>query len=202
MTCAQVLMLGAVSQAALAADRVTASSTSSATITPTSSTSAAAYSDDERAIRDQAADYAKIYATRDPRALASLWAPDGTFTDSKGAEHIGRSAIESYFREGFADGNAQTLDVSVESVKFPAPVVAIEEGTTRIASGPGLGSMGRYLVVHTKTGGKMADANSDRNRLQRQIQRRISQRSGLVSRLLVTQRSTARSASQSQLVKK
>jgi len=113
----------------------------------------AAASSDEQAIRTQAADYARAFAAADAKTLAEMWTPDGTFTDSKGREHIGRAAIESFFHEGFASG-AQTLDVAVQSVKFPAANVAIEEGTTRIASGPGMGSMGRYLVVHTKQDGK------------------------------------------------
>ena len=152
--CAQLLPIGYAGQAALAAAPDGSASISSATVTPAGTSGSAAYSDDERTIRDQAADYAKIYAARDAHALATMWTSDGTFTDSRGSEHIGRSAIEDYFREGFTGGNSQTLDVTVESVKFPAPAVAIEEGTTRISSGPGLGSMGRYLVVHTKADGK------------------------------------------------
>jgi uncharacterized protein (TIGR02246 family) len=155
LACTQILLLGSgamglSSQAALAADQVGAAGDVPAAKVAASPGS----SDDERILRDQAVDYAKLYAARDAKALAAMWASDGTFTDSRGEEHIGRGAIETYFRDGFREGRPQTLDVTVSSVKFPAPGVAIEEGTTRIASGPGLGSMGRYLVVHTKSNGQ------------------------------------------------
>jgi uncharacterized protein (TIGR02246 family) len=119
-----------------------------------STPAAAANSDDDRAIRQQAGDYAKAYAARDAKTLAAMWTEDGSFVDSLGQSHHGRSAIEEFFQEGFKQRNSQTLDIVIDSIKFPAPGVAIEEGTTRIASGQGLGSMGRYLVVHSKVDGK------------------------------------------------
>jgi uncharacterized protein (TIGR02246 family) len=119
-----------------------------------SAPAAAANTDDDRAIHQQANDYAKAYGARDAKALAAMWTEDGSFTDSHGQMHQGRSAIEAYFNEGFREGRPQTLDIVIESLKYPAPGVAVEEGTTRIASGPGMGSMGRYLVVHSKVDGK------------------------------------------------
>jgi uncharacterized protein (TIGR02246 family) len=145
--CAQTLLLASSGQVALAAGQDTARTANAAATTVTAATTTAklpGYSDDERTLRQQAVDYAKFYAARDAKSLASMWTTDGTFTDSKGHEYAGRTAIEDYFRDGFSGGSPQTLDVSVTSIKFPAPGVAIEEGTTRIASGPGMGSMGRY----------------------------------------------------------
>jgi uncharacterized protein (TIGR02246 family) len=156
-TAMALLASGSRGQVALAAGQAGTSGTASAAATATTATitaSPGAYSDDDRALRDQAADYAKFYAAKDAKALASMWTVDGTFTDSKGHEHTGRGEIEAYFSEGFNFGDPQTLDIVITSLKFPAAAVAVEEGTTRIASGPGMGSMGRYLVVHTKVDGK------------------------------------------------
>jgi uncharacterized protein (TIGR02246 family) len=140
---------------ALAANQSAINEASSAATTSLAAeTSASENSEDFRVIRQQAADYAKLYAARDAKGLAAMWTADGTFTDSRGHEHVGRAALEEYFADGFKEELPQTLDIVITSLKQPASGVAIEEGTTRISSGPGMGSMGRYLVVHNKVDGK------------------------------------------------
>lgn len=164
VVCAQAALLVSGGLKAQASDHTAAptapSSTSiiadtggtAATVAP--SASAAANADDDRAIRQQAGDYAKAFAAGDAKALAQMWTESGSFVDSHGQMHQGRDAIEAFFRDGFREGHPQTLDIVIDSIKYPAPGVAVEEGTTRIASGPGMGSMGRYLVVHSKAAGK------------------------------------------------
>ncbi|MBS1998116.1 MAG: SgcJ/EcaC family oxidoreductase [Cyanobacteria bacterium SZAS LIN-2] len=110
--------------------------------------------DDDKAIRAQATDYARAFAAADAGALAQMWAADGSFTDAQGRDYKGRAAIEKYFSQSLSSKAAQTLSINIESIKFPAPNVAIEEGTSRIASGPGTGNTGHYVAVHTKNGGK------------------------------------------------
>jgi len=111
--------------------------------------------DDDSAIRAQANAYAKAFAAGDAKSLAQMWSADGSFTDCNGQDYKGRDALEKYFRQYFNDrGSAQTLDINIESIKFPAANVAIEEGTSRISSGPDKGSTGHYIAVHTKTNGQ------------------------------------------------
>jgi len=121
---------------------------------PATAASAASEAD-SRAIRDQAAAYSKAFAIGDFKTMAQMWAPDGTFTDSDGHDYKNRAEVENYFRSYFTNQAApQKLDINIESIKFPAPNVAIEEGTTLISGGPRMGSKGHYVAVHTKNNGQ------------------------------------------------
>ena len=146
-------------QSALAADTSTDTGTTTvntaATTTITATTSKAP--SDEGILRGQVDDYIRAYTAADAGALAAMWTEDGLFTDSSGNIHKGRPGIEDYFKQGFAksrNNSGATLEVSDLSFKFPAPGVAIEEGTTRVKGGPDDGSLGRYLVVHVKQNGQ------------------------------------------------
>jgi uncharacterized protein (TIGR02246 family) len=112
------------------------------------------HSDDEKAIREQAKDYAKAFTAGDVAALANMWAADGTFTDSSGQNYNGRPAIEKLLSSYFPKPGGQPMEIAIESIKFPADNVAIEEGTARLLRGRAIGSMSRYTVVHVKENGK------------------------------------------------
>jgi uncharacterized protein (TIGR02246 family) len=105
---------------------------------------------DEQTFKSQAADYSKAYTAGDARAIATMWTPDGTYTDEDGLELKGRSEIEKYFASGFKRFGAQPLQINIESVRFPASDVAIEQGTCRVLKGPDAGTVTRYSIVHVK----------------------------------------------------
>lgn len=108
--------------------------------------------DDEKVLRAQATAYSTAFAKGDAAAIANMWTEDGTYVSSDGTELRGRAAIEKLFASGFKLG-AQPLEVSIESIEFPASNVAIEKGTTRLLKGPSAGSLSRYIVVHVKKDG-------------------------------------------------
>lgn len=120
-------------------------------------------SSDEKELRAQAVAYAAAYARGDARALASMWAEDGTYTLANGKRLSGRKAIESFFASDLAHQTGQELDISITALNFPSETLAIEEGTTRIRSGPDAGALSRYMVVHVKKDGKwqMAAVSED-----------------------------------------
>jgi uncharacterized protein (TIGR02246 family) len=107
-------------------------------------------STDEKVLRSQADEYSKAYATGDARTVAKMWTPEGTYTDPDGLELKGRSEIEAYFASGFKRLGPEPLQISIDSIKFPATNVAIEEGTCRVLNGPNSGTRTRYSVVHVK----------------------------------------------------
>jgi uncharacterized protein (TIGR02246 family) len=109
--------------------------------------------DDEKILRDQAAQYAKAFAAGDAATIASMWTEDGTFTQPDGTQLHGRKAIESFFSSFFQLMSGQPLDVTVESIRFPEANVAIEEGTSRLSKGGQGQSMSRYTVLHVKRNG-------------------------------------------------
>lgn len=111
-------------------------------------------SSDEKELRAQAITYAAAFARGDAKALASMWSEDGTFTLADGSRLSGRKAIESFFATDFAHRSGQELDISINALSFPSENLAIEEGTTRIRTGPDAGALARYMVVHVKKDGK------------------------------------------------
>ena len=108
---------------------------------------------DEQAIRNQADHYSRAFAAGDAAALANMWSTDGTFVDANGQEYKGRAAIEAMFVKLFKEIGKEPLSISIDSIRFPAPSVAIEEGTTQVAVGIGTGGTGRYIATHVKRDG-------------------------------------------------
>ncbi|CAN5670228.1 hypothetical protein BH10CYA1_BH10CYA1_42080 [soil metagenome] len=131
---------------------------------------------DDLALRKQAQDYATAFTACDAQKLANLWSPNGTFVDVNGQEYQGRAAIQDMFVKLFKQIGKQPLSIKVESIRFPAPTVAIEEGSSTIANET---PTGHYTVTHVKTDGnwlmeavteaasKQADAALPDNKLPR-----------------------------------
>jgi uncharacterized protein (TIGR02246 family) len=105
---------------------------------------------DEKVLRSQAEEYTKAFANGDAKTIAKMWTADGTYIDPDGVELKGQSEIEKYFASGFKQVGLVPLEISIESIKFPAANVAIEEGTCRVLRGPNSGTRTRYNVVHVK----------------------------------------------------
>jgi uncharacterized protein (TIGR02246 family) len=116
-------------------------------------TAMASQADDEIAIRAQADAYATLFAKADAAKLALLWAVDGTFIDSEGREFKSREKIQQLFQAYFKSYSGQTLKFSIHSLRFPAPNVAVEEGTSTLFEQDLPVSKARYLVVHVKNNG-------------------------------------------------
>ncbi|HEY9773031.1 MAG TPA: SgcJ/EcaC family oxidoreductase [Planktothrix sp.] len=109
---------------------------------------------DEKIIRAQADDYAKQFQAKNAAALAAMWTVDGDWTDENGTVARGRENIEKRLDSYFKDRSAQPIKVSIESLKFPADNVAVEEGTCTLLSDSVPVSAGRYSVVHVKKDGQ------------------------------------------------
>ncbi len=106
---------------------------------------------DDQALRTQALDYATAFTACDAHKLADMWSPNGTFVDVTGQEYKGRAAIEDMFVKLFKQIGKQPITIKVESIRFPAPTVAIEEGSSLNGTPPT--TVGHYTVTHVKTDG-------------------------------------------------
>ncbi|HLJ11615.1 MAG TPA: SgcJ/EcaC family oxidoreductase [Planctomycetaceae bacterium] len=110
---------------------------------------------DEKAILETAETFVKAYEQRDAKAVAAHFTADAEYIDEQGNVFEGREAIEQTLTEFFAANPRAQLEVTVESVRFVTPAVAIEDGTSTVTSPDGdLRSHSRYVAVHTKTDGK------------------------------------------------
>jgi uncharacterized protein (TIGR02246 family) len=120
---------------------------------------------DEAAIRAGAEDYEKAFNGGDAKAVADFWAKDGEFVDETGRQFSGREAIEKEFAAIFADQKDAQIDVTVDSVKFLSPEVAVESGSTRPKSPKGaVGTPVKYTAVLVKADGRWLLENVSESR--------------------------------------
>src|SRR6476620_2661385 len=87
---------------------------------------------DEAAIRKAAASYAEAFNKHDAKAVAEHWEPEAVYTNrNTGEEVVGRTAISEQFAALFKAQENLKVEVTVTSVQFVSPNVAIEQGTAK-----------------------------------------------------------------------
>ena len=117
---------------------------------------AADRSADEAAIRANVARFVKAYNSRDAKAIAALFTPDGQVVDKEGNKSEGRDEIAQTFDDIFKALPKKHLEVNVESIRaFIGSDLAMEVGTTKESFGPDEPpEYDRYTVLHVKRDGK------------------------------------------------
>jgi len=109
----------------------------------------------ESEIRATATAFVQAFNRGDARAVAALWTADGSAADDSGTIYRGRPAIEAQYAQLFKQHPGARMEVAVQSIEFPTPATAIEDGIAQVESkyaGPPQAS--RYTVVHVKQDGK------------------------------------------------
>ncbi len=99
----------------------------------------AAQQADEHAIRLLAKSFAKAYHEGNAKAAAAHFTSDAEYVDEHGNVAQGQREIEDGLTEFFGDHPSCQLEFDIESIRFIAPGVAVEDGTTKI--------------IHTQDGG-------------------------------------------------
>ena len=109
---------------------------------------------DEAAIRANVAAYVDAYNRQDAAALAALWSDHGIYQNPlSGTEVSGREAIEQEFATVLKEFKDAKLEVSVTSIDFVSPSVAIEQGTAQTVDADSSPEVTEYSAVHVKQGG-------------------------------------------------
>jgi uncharacterized protein (TIGR02246 family) len=123
-------------------------------------------STDEAAIRKAAASYAEAFNKHDAKALAEHWSPDAVYTNrSTGEEVVGRPAIGEQFTALFKVQPDLKLEVTVTSVQFVSPNVAIEQGTAKTLGPNAVPEETEYSAVNVKRDGKwLLDRVTDKSK--------------------------------------
>jgi len=122
---------------------------------------AAQQADDEKAIRLAADAFTKAYNAQDAKALAALFTPEGEIVNEAGEVVQGREGIERVFAGIFEARPKSRIQVTIDSVRFLTPTVAVEDGTSKVVDPDGEeAERNRYTVVHVKQDGawRMAGA--------------------------------------------
>lgn len=110
---------------------------------------------DRAAIEKSSRDFSEAFAKGDAKAIAAMWTENGEYHDDEGVSLKGRAAIEKEFAEHFQEKRAGKVHMNIESIRFPARDLAIEDGIVR-QEGPGkeLPQSTRYSVLHVREGGQ------------------------------------------------
>ncbi len=121
---------------------------------------------DEAAIRKAAASYVEAFNKHDAKALADQWSPDAVYQNrTTGEEAVGRAAIAEQFTTLFKEQPELKLAVTVASVQFVSPNVAIEQGTARMLAPNAEPEEIEYSAVNVKRDGKwLLDRVTDKSK--------------------------------------
>ncbi len=110
---------------------------------------------DEAAIHANVAAYVDAYNRQDVAALAALWSDHGIYQNPlSGTEVSGREAIEQEFATVLKEFKASKLDVTVTSIDFVSPSVAVEQGTAQVVNADSSPEITEYSAIHVKQGDK------------------------------------------------
>jgi uncharacterized protein (TIGR02246 family) len=110
---------------------------------------------DEAAIRENVDKYVEAYNRRDSKTMASMWSPDAVYMDPTTNEQIvGRDAIAKHFDTMFAGAEDAKLTVTIDSIDFVSPNVAIEKGTAVVTYADFDPEETSYSAVHVKRDGE------------------------------------------------
>jgi uncharacterized protein (TIGR02246 family) len=110
---------------------------------------------DEAAIRATAKAFVEAFNRGDAKSLAALWTANGSLSDETGRVLVGRKAIEAEYAALFKQLGGAKIDVNLQSIQFPAPNVAIEDGTAQaVAKDGGAPAATRYTAFHVREDGK------------------------------------------------
>jgi uncharacterized protein (TIGR02246 family) len=110
--------------------------------------------EDEQAIRGVVAEYARAFNAADAKGLAALFAADAEIVNEERVATQGREAIERVFAGVFEEHPKARLEITVQSIHFVSPTVAVEKGTTTLIPEPEEPAQrSPYTVVHAKLDG-------------------------------------------------
>jgi uncharacterized protein (TIGR02246 family) len=116
---------------------------------------AAAAPTGEAAIRATAKAFVAAFNRGDAAGLAAMFTVSASVADDEGETLRGQTAIRDKYAELFKAYPGAKIVVAVKSVEFPAPQMAIEDGTSQVSAehaGPPV--ISRYTACHVLINGK------------------------------------------------
>jgi uncharacterized protein (TIGR02246 family) len=114
---------------------------------------------DVKAIRAVVDAFARGYNAKDAQALGALFTEEAEIEDEAGEVTRGRAAIVARFARLFAEDQGGRLSISAETLHFPGPGLAIEEGTATITpGGDATPETSRYSVIYARQEGRWLHA--------------------------------------------
>ncbi|HLW66241.1 MAG TPA: SgcJ/EcaC family oxidoreductase [Gemmataceae bacterium] len=110
---------------------------------------------DATAIRQSAVEFTEAFNKGDAKAVAALFTENAENREADGRTVVGRAGIEKAYAEFFKANPVAKIDVLIQSIRFPAKDMAVEEGLARVTISPkDLPRSTHYVVVHSREGGQ------------------------------------------------
>jgi uncharacterized protein (TIGR02246 family) len=110
---------------------------------------------DRQAIHQSVRAFVRAFNDGDAKAVASLWTEQAEYVDDGGMVLHGRPEIEKAYAELFKTHPKARMDVQTQSVHFPSPNTAIEEGlVTLTLPGAELPITTAYRAIQVREGGQ------------------------------------------------
>jgi uncharacterized protein (TIGR02246 family) len=110
---------------------------------------------DEAAIRANAEKYVEAYNRRDSATMAQMWSPEALYMDPRTGEAVvGRAAIKDQFDYALAGQEDAKLAITIDSIEFVSPNVAIEKGKAVVTYSDHPAEESEYSAVHVKRDGQ------------------------------------------------
>ncbi len=116
---------------------------------------AASTAPDDKAIRATADEFVKAFNAGDAKTIGAQWAEEAEYVDDSGQEFHGRKEIEAEYAQLFKDHPGATVALTIESIRFLGPDIAVEKGIAKVTLPKAEhGTGARYNVTHARRGGK------------------------------------------------
>ena len=118
---------------------------------------------DRAAIEKSVQSYVSAFNSHDAAALVEHWSPEGVYISRVTGESVtGRENLKADFEQLFKQEGGTKLEVTVDSIEFISPNVALERGTATVLRESQDPSQSTYSVVHVKRDGKwLIDRTTD-----------------------------------------
>jgi uncharacterized protein (TIGR02246 family) len=114
----------------------------------------AAAAADEKAIRAADDAFVRSYNQGDSKALAALFTEDADVIEHTGDRYQGRQEIQRRLADAFAADPGLRLSLEIESIRFPHPDVACEEGRSVLVPAQGPRESRLYTALYVKRDGQ------------------------------------------------
>jgi uncharacterized protein (TIGR02246 family) len=151
---AAAMMLGCLSVATAARAQEVQTSGATKTVPPAAAGALTDRPEDEKAIRAMADTFTRAFGAGNAKAVAAMYSDDAESIGDNGERVRGRPAIEALYSSIFQARPAATIGISIDSLRFLSPEVAMEEGHTRVKSRGEPEILRRYTVLYVKQKGQ------------------------------------------------
>lgn len=109
---------------------------------------------DRSAVQKAVGDFVAAFKKGDGKAVAARWTKDGEYIGDDGAIFRGRVELEKAYVEYFAKNAGNSLDVEVETMRFPSKDTAVVEGHFKLRKAKGELVVSRCSFLYAREDGK------------------------------------------------